>query len=74
MKLWILKTVNDAAYGEYNGFVIRAADSRQARRLANKHAGTGNKPNFWLNPKETTCKRIEPSGEAEILLESFLGS
>lgn len=56
-----------------NGFVIRAPNEMDARRLAAEQAGD-ERAEFWLNPNESTCVDIleQPyNGQPEVLLRSF---
>jgi hypothetical protein len=73
MKLWLLKRIDGANFGEFEGFVIRANSEMEARQLANT---CGEHESFqaaetWLNPAYTTCDELTTDGEAEIVLDAF---
>lgn len=46
MKLWLVNRT-DAGYGEYVGFVIRAACELDARRIASMYAFSGSAEDSW---------------------------
>jgi hypothetical protein len=72
MKLWILKAKNESsvAYDNFDGFVIRAENSRKARLVASAKAG-GSESDIWLHPRMSSCKELSPSGKSSIVFESF---
>lgn len=64
-------------WGTAQGFVVRADDEAQARRLADSYAGgetdewhTPAHP--WLDPTYTTCVELTGDGPAEVILRDFL--
>ena len=89
MKLWLLRPVEGLPEDEENnpwepwfdktfGFVVRAENEQEARKLANAAGGretgkianivyrTGGDP--WLDPKFSTCTELVPEGEAEVII------
>ncbi len=59
---------------EYSyGFVIRAKNEKEARTIAEEEAQKrGNEPaRWWLNPDTATCIELDPTGEADIIMEDF---
>lgn len=70
--LWILKRKDEFSpqYDANNGFVIRAASEDRARELAStKSSDEG--PNTWINPTASTCERLCPDGDEEVILVDF---
>lgn len=66
MKLWIL--TRSCGWDEYDSFIVCASTEEKARQLAFQYE-TGEKK--WLNPKKSTCERINLRTEkAGVLLGS----
>lgn len=65
----------DFGYDNYDGFVIRAQNETEARRLACYLAVKDNlyrdKANWWLDADKATCKEVPPEGGSECILASF---
>jgi hypothetical protein len=72
MKLWILKVKNGVyiGYDKFDGFVIRAENSRKARLLASAKV-EARQSDIWLRPTISSCKELSPSGKSAIVFESF---
>jgi hypothetical protein len=84
MKIYLLKPIDEEGepwvpwYDKAFGFVVRANDEEQARKLVARQAGDelrDNKKNPWRDETLTSCKEIGnakvPHGGAEILLRDF---
>jgi len=71
-------------YDKAVGFVVRAADSTQARALANKAGGDETGPtshsvyhhggDAWLHPKYSTCEELIAEGPEGVVLRDFRGA
>lgn len=86
MKLWILRPVESLSdsespwepwYDKAFGFVVLAADEKEARRLADKEAGDENRDNDcntihpWLESKYSTCIELLVEGEPRVIIRDF---
>jgi hypothetical protein len=57
-------------YDFKNGFVIRAADATQARKIAARnHSDEGEET--WLDPKKSRCRAVKEAGRAGVILTDF---
>lgn len=68
MRLWLLKRRAEPDYDEFGGFVVRAADEAQARRIAARRAS---EQGIWSDPQQTTCKPLEHDGRSGVVLVDF---
>jgi hypothetical protein len=69
MKLYLL-TGNSQGYDCAHGFVVRAPDEEQARRLAARECGDEG-PRFWIAQRHTKCVELLPEGDAKVILRDF---
>jgi hypothetical protein len=82
MKLWILEPKNrkdfppgsedpwDPWYDKCFGIVVRAKNSKSARKMANDAGGDENRNiSPWLDPMFTSCKELKNDGEAEVVIQ-----
>lgn len=62
-------------YDKVFGFVIRAKDSKEARRIADNNAGDENHGDVspWLSPKCSSCRQIK-DGASSIILKDYFGT
>jgi hypothetical protein len=67
---WILERTEDYEIwcDCVSSTVIRAGSEEEARRVASESAGNEG-PGVWLDPKRSSCCRIEEDGPAEVILE-----
>jgi hypothetical protein len=80
MRIWILRPADgltkpnnpwEPDYDKVRGFVVRAKDSSEARRLAGDQAGDeGASP--WLSEEYSTCAELKKSGVAGVLVRDFV--
>ena len=85
-RLWILRPAGDLEaknlwtpwYDKAFGFVVRAADEKEARVLASKEAGDEydrysgeDEVNPWLEEKYSTCQELLLDGSAEVVIRDF---
>ena len=74
MKLWLLETIEDRGIWDIHvGFVIRAADEAEARRIAEKEAEEewSPAPGYWLDPARSSCIAVATDGEPGIILADY---
>ena len=88
MRLWILRPKDSAGESPWEpwfdkafGFVIRAENEEEARRMANDNGGdecgpishsvyrTGGNP--WLDADYSTCEPLTDEGDAEVVIRDF---
>jgi hypothetical protein len=79
MKLWLLEPKDDLPfysnpwdpwYDKAFGFVVRAADEKDAREIAAGFSGDeGSGP--WLNAALTSCAEVLPDGDPGVILRDF---
>lgn len=71
MKLYILKRlIGRPVYDANNGFVIRAHDAADARRMASENNGDEGAAT-WLDPDLSTCAELTDDGERGVILQDF---
>jgi hypothetical protein len=70
MKLWVI-TTEKYDYDEYDGFVIRAKNKKEARELAVKAAKSGDNAYVFADPERSKCVEILKKGTPEVILSSF---
>ena len=69
-------------YDKCFGFVIRAENEIEARKMAHENAGDENNNMFlgakisdtnspWIDPKYSTCEELKQDGESCIIIEDF---
>lgn len=60
-------------YDKAFGFVIRAENEEQARKIADENAGDENYggEHPWLNSKQSTCVLLTNEGKQELVLRDF---
>lgn len=69
--LWVLKRLSDRPqYDVNNGFVIRASSEDVARIMASKVRGDEG-AETWTDPRLSTCDRLWPVGDDEIVMQDF---
>jgi len=73
--LYILKSKEEVDYDEYEGFVVRADNAKEARQLAETQS-RGSYPHQSLmgrftDPKRSSCNYISRVGKSKILLSDF---
>lgn len=69
MFLYLLESKRSVPLDAYESFLIRARDSKEARRIANiKHADEGH---IWEDPKLSSCRKISDRGKPGIIISSF---
>ena len=56
MKLWLV-TRRYPDYGEVYGYVLRAGDEAEARRIAGTEPGCGSL-GVWLDPAAVACEEV----------------
>ena len=72
MKLWLLKRPeDDCSWDEYDGFVIRAQNEVQARRIASENPGDEG-ASVWLSSVLSTCEELKNQGIPGIVLSDFM--
>lgn len=69
MPIYLLQRNGMTHYDEYDRFVIKAKDSKQARKLASIRDDYDKK--VWLNPKKSSIEKVKDTGKSEIILDSF---
>lgn len=72
MTIYLLK-IREGVFTNYDsarGFVVRAPNSRTARKLASEWAGDEG-AHTWLSPKCSTCQKILNSNLPKIILRDF---
>ena len=71
MRLFLIKSRSDnCGYDCVQGFVVRASNSRNARKKAATKIGNEG-PAFWLDTKKSSCRQIQEDGPTEIILEDY---
>ena len=71
MHLYLSKREN-ATYGDYAGFVVRAKSPKAARELILKEIGCWHGREFWeIDPITRIASNVK--GKEEILLDSYIG-
>jgi hypothetical protein len=61
MRLYLLQRLDGADWDENAGFVIRAKDSKEARKIASEQPGDENyiaKRSPWLQPTLSSCTML----------------
>lgn len=77
MNLWLLQpTANSNAwqpwYDKSFGFIVRAENEIEARRLANSESGDESENiNVWLNEHHSSCTILTDTGPSEIVMRDF---
>lgn len=80
MRIWILRPADGLGksdnpwkpdYDKAHGFVVRAKDPSEARRLAGDQAGDEG-PSPWLSEEYSTCVELKKSGVAGVLVRDFV--
>ena len=80
MRIWILRPAEGLAkadnpwkpaYDKAYGFMVRAKDAGEARRLASDQAGDEGR-DAWLSEKYSTCVELQKSGPASVLMRDFV--
>jgi len=76
LPLWLIERKEDGSgwHDEAYGYVVRAASSRTARRLAAECYGGDEPEDVWLNPDRSTCTRITANGQVKVLLAAIRGA
>jgi len=69
LKLFVLKRLDEAEYGECKGLVIRAINSNSARLFAEAKSNDDDSRD-WRNPKLTSCNALKMNGVQAIILQS----
>jgi hypothetical protein len=84
--LWLLELTEEGeerfGWDSADGFVVRAESEEEARKIAGENAGleewdfeknepVDRGPEFWGDPKMTTCVRVGNEGERGVVLESY---
>jgi len=82
MKIYILRPIcieNNNPFEGYDkvfGFVIRAKNESEARKIANQNAGNENGSlgvkNPWLDINYSTCEVLSKTGESEVIMSDFV--
>jgi hypothetical protein len=82
MKLWLLEPIDDLPwysdpwepwYDKAFGFVVRAADEKDAREMAAGFSGDeGSGP--WLNAALTRCAELLPDGDSGVIMRHFVSA
>ena len=74
MKLWLLKrTTEDPGWDEYLGFVVRALDDEEARRIASEYTNGDEGKQTWMDPSQVRCEYLgEGPGDGGVVLDSFM--
>lgn len=77
MKLWHLQGRLDegpwhTAQDKVVGFIVRAEDEAQARRLARDDAGSED-GYVWIESKFSTCTELLADGDARVLMADLMG-
>ena len=70
MKLYVLRRIDEASYDEARAMVVRAKNSRMARKIASGHRGDEG-CDVWLNPVKTSCKELKVDGPEEMIVCDF---
>jgi len=73
MKLWLVSAIDEHPtwepwYDKLFGVVVRAGNERIARNLAFKESGA-EPQEAWLDPHQTTCVELRPTGETGVILK-----
>lgn len=59
-------------YDKAFGFVVEANSPTEARKLASEEGGDENRNSKpWLDPSQSTCKELKPSGKSEVIIVDF---
>ncbi len=84
MKLWLLRPIDEESgpwepwYDKTFGFVVRAENEADARKMADENAGDENNyrrvhasgdGNPWLHTAFSSCKELLADGEAVVIIE-----
>jgi hypothetical protein len=77
MKLYLLRPILGAStiwkpcHDKAFGFVIRAEDIGQARRIAQENHGDEGYAEPWLTSKLTSCELLTGEGEEGVIIRDF---
>ncbi len=72
MKLWLLMRTDRPGWDEFLGFVVRAEEEPEARRVASEFTYGDEGRRLWEDPSQVRCEYIgEGPGVAGVVLESF---
>ena len=82
MKLWLLRPAENIApknhpwnpwYDKAFGFVVRAEDEKQARKMVQGSSGmeVTSTVNPWTNSKYSTCVELTTDGQPEVIITDF---
>jgi len=63
----------DNPYDKVFGVVVRAKNSKEARKLAAGNAGDEGEE-VWIDTKKTACRRLDPEGPSTIVMTEAGGS
>ena len=67
MKLFKLTRTDSVDYDEYDSFVVRAKNEKEARDLLQKEHSY----DTWPNGSNVTCEVLRNKGDPEIIIGSF---
>lgn len=68
IKLYLIRPREDLTTKAF-GFVIRAKNENEARKLAYENGH--DEKNGWLDSKYSTCEELKNDGEAGLIMEDF---
>jgi len=66
MKFYLLQDIGHICYDSVTDQLIRARNSKRARKIANTN--TGDEGQIWEDPEQTSCKEVKVTGEEEIII------
>lgn len=73
MKLYLVTRTDEWDWDEYDGFVVRAMNEKNALELAHKKADEYNRPEkYTFRADNTHIVEITNEGPEEIILDSFI--
>jgi hypothetical protein len=70
MYIYLLKQTSQASFDNNEAFVVRAKNFTEAREIASKACGDEG-PHLWLDKNRSSCKRVNPVGKSELILNSY---
>lgn len=73
MALWkLIRTENDGAiYDCNNGFIVRAKDASEARKIASERSFGDEGSACWTDSKRSSCEKLSARGKPGIILTDF---
>ena len=74
MKLWLLEGIKDRDIWDIHvGFVIRASNEAEARRIAQDEADEewNKEEDYWMDAQKATCEELIAEGETGVIIADY---